>query len=492
MEKQKDIKQLIAKRRIKSNELHSKLREPIDKEYLNHVSNMFKVLITKAEDTNMNFIFKKYDEHAEESVSISKDEFYGDGILDIRAGLVNTREVYYDRTEYWHGSPQYITAIIMEYKYDHKNQPYKNIINKLSDQYNDVNNKAYIPFEHFCIINRDIIQFIFPVDIYNNKNNLKQNLNTIEKVREGLDNLLATTINGTLTINDCHILIPGAIYNGYQAVVITQTQTEDKNSISEMYDKLCNKIINTKPIEPIELVEPLFLNNQPVQKRTAMGQVGQWRYYKERAINITEDIKFLVQYKKLSFEQQEKLLDMVTKMLLQIKHNAEIYPKCPKNILTDKDIKKIMIDIYKNIGAKLKNNVEKIDKDELKRIFKDNYNIPYYKEIKSGYRKPMYIYTSKKFLEILKPTEIESSYLIELLTDQELERRRQIRIKNNNKKICERSRQSRKANKDKRNEDFKIKYLELKEQNLTKVQIAKELKIGRQTLYDRLRRLGIE
>ena len=34
MEKQKDIKQLIAKRRIKSNELHSKLREPIDKEYL--------------------------------------------------------------------------------------------------------------------------------------------------------------------------------------------------------------------------------------------------------------------------------------------------------------------------------------------------------------------------------------------------------------------------------------------------------------------------
>ena len=151
-----------------------------------------------------------------------------------------------------------------------------------------------------------------------------------------------------------------------------------------------------------------------------------------------------------------------------------------------------MIDIYKNIGAKLKNNVEKIDKDELKRIFKDNYNIPYYKEIKSGYRKPMYIYTSKKFLEILKPTEIESSYLIELLTDQELERRRQIRIKNNNKKICERSRQSRKANKDKRNEDFKIKYLELKEQNLTKVQIAKELKIGRQTLYDRLRRLGIE
>ena len=104
MEKQKDIKQLIAKRRIKSNELHSKLREPIDKEYLNHVSNMFKVLITKAEDTNMSFIFKKCDEHAEESVSISKDEFYGDGILDIRAGLVNTREVYYDRTEYWHVS----------------------------------------------------------------------------------------------------------------------------------------------------------------------------------------------------------------------------------------------------------------------------------------------------------------------------------------------------------------------------------------------------
>lgn len=476
----KNIKDLIKERRIKS---YSELTELIKKRYSDMITNMFKVLITSQEDTDLNFVFKESSEHREEVKLISKDDFY-----NIRDYLNGTREVYFDRNEYWNGyNPQRISAIIMEYKYDLKISSYSTIVEKLSDYYNSTDK---IPFEYFCIINRDTIQFIFPVDIRCSNKNIVQKLDTIEEIRTGLDKLLSTMVRGTLSNNDCHMLIPGAIYNGYQAVSIIETHTEIRNNLSDMYERLCNKPINIteEKEEPKEILSP---NTQSIPKRTSMGSFGQWIYYRNRSLNIIKDINFLVQYKNMSMEQQEKLIDITTKMLLQVKNNANIYKKCPEDILTEEDIKNLIIGIYNNIGIKL-NNIEKINKDKFKKIYNNNCNLIYFKNTKTGKKEPMYKYSSKKFLDILQPTETESTYLIELLTDEELERRRQIRIKNNNQKICERSKQKTKENRDKKNEEFKTKYLKLKEQGLSKTQIAKELKIGRQTLYSRLKKLGIE
>lgn len=448
-------------------------------DYSESIENLFMVLMAN-DNTEERFFLNQHhvgDKHYEQkSIQVKKCEK-----LDDYKDLNGVREIYLDANEYWGNYPQYITAIVMEYKYKLQDSSYEKIIRVLGDYYNSLS----MPFEYFCIINRDTIQFIIPINIKCNKESYIKNLANIEKIREYLSGILKDAVKrGELSNNSDLILIPGAIYNGYQAKALVQTKFV--NNYNELCDSLCKEAKIAVPDENKKTEsEPLLPNTQPLKKR--MGKTNHWRFYYERAINITDDIKFLVQYKKLSTKQQEKLFNMVTKMLLQIKHNTAIYPKCPKDVMPDQNIKRIIIEIHKNIGIKLNENVEKINADELKKIFNDNHDISYIKELKSGYRKPMYIYTSKKFLEILKPTEIESTYMVELLTDEELKRRHNLRVKRNNEK----NKQIRHENKEKRNEEWKAQYFELNKQGLKQTEIARRMNIQYPSLCRKLKKLGV-
>ena len=444
-------------------------------DYSDKIYKFLKILRTR-NNTDQRFIFKGYsigeNNYSTKFIQIAKDETY-----DTERSLNGVREAYLDVYEYWRKTPQQIMAIIMQYNIKH-NMPYKKLVDGLKKHVNEFYN---IPFNYFCIVNNYTIQFIFPVDTKYSA----QNLAAIEKIKEGLDKFLTPKIKMSLTNSDLidsdELLIPGAIYNNYQAVMIAET--ENINKLDELYKDLCNEmnVLDNKP-------KPLLPNDKPLKKRAAMGKVGQWRYYKDRALNICDDIAFLVQYKNLSAGQQERLFDMTTKMLLQVKHNSDIYKKCPEDIISEEDIKKLIIKIYKNIGIKLDKNVEKISKEKLKEIYSKNYKLDYFVELTTGYKKPIYIYTSKKFLDILKPTNVELTYMVELITDEELDRRKKLRVQKNNDKIKQRN----KEKKEKRNEEFKQQYYKLKEQGLKQTEIAKKLGIQYSPFCRKLKRLGIK
>ena len=445
-------------------------------DYSDKIYKFLKTLRTR-NNTDERFIFKEYtigeNNYSTKFIQIPKDETY-----DSERSLNGVREVYLDIYEYWKKTQQQIMAIIMQYDISH-NILYERLVDGFRKHVNEFYN---IPFNYFCIINNYTIQFIFPIDTKYST----QNLVAIEKIKEGLDKFLTPKVkmslnNSNLSYTD-ELLIPGAIYNGYQAIMIAET--ENINELDKLYKDLCGEMDNldNKP-KP----EPLLPNNNPLKKRNAMGKVGQWKYYKERALNICADITFLVQYKNLSAGQQERLFDITTKMLLQIKHNADIYKKCPEDIVLEDDIKKLIIKIYKNIGIKLNENVEKISKEKLKEIYSKNSKLDYFVELTTGYKKPKYIYNSKKFLDILKPTNVESTYMIELVTDEELDRRKKLRVQKNNDKIKQRN----KEKKEKKKEEFKQQYYKLKEQGLKQTEIAKKLGIQYSPFCRKLKRLGI-